>query len=285
MKFGISSYSLHQAFNSGKFTLDDVIDTIAKIGAEHVEIVPLGYNLVEQPELIDTILVAAQRNNLELSSYAIPANFSDLTDEAFQLELERVKKEVDVCAKLGIKRMRHDIAKSSDISIEHFLQELPLFIQACREISQYAEQYGITTSIENHGFYVQHSDRVQAIVKGVNRTNFKTTVDIGNFLCADETPEIAVAKNLPFASMVHVKDFYIRPSTLEHGAGWFKSTGGTLLRGAMFGYGDINVINVLQTIKNSGYDDYISLEFEGMEDCVLGTTYGFEYLKKAWNTL
>ena len=210
MKLGISTYSLHQAYSAGKLTIEGVIETIADIGAEHVEIVPLGYNLVEQPELIERIVSTAHRCGLELSSYAIPANFSDLSDEAFQLELDRVKKEIDVCAKLGIKRMRHDIARSNDISIQHFLQELPTFIDACTQLSQYAEQYGIVTSIENHGFYVQYSDRVQAIVHGVNRPNFKTTVDIGNFLCADETPEIAVTKNIPLASMVHVKDFYIR---------------------------------------------------------------------------
>jgi sugar phosphate isomerase/epimerase len=285
MKFGISTYSLFQAYSSGELTLEGVIGTIAELGADHAEIVPIGYNLVDEPHLIDVILHAAQVHGLELSSYAISANFSGLTDEAFEEELQRVKREVDVCSKLGIKRMRHDIAGSADVSIQHFLEELPRLIKACEEIADYAKPFNITTSIENHGFYVQHSDRIQAIVHGVNRDNFRTTVDIGNFLCVDEQPEVAVAKNIGLASMVHLKDFYIRPSTYSLDEGWFRSSGGILLRGAILGQGDINLPYVLKLIKESGYDGYISLEFEGLEECKLGTRLGFDYLKRVWQTI
>lgn len=285
MKFGISTYSLHKAYVSGELTLEGVIETIAELGAEHVEIVPIGYDLVNQPELIDVIKNTAIRVGLELSNYAIPANFSDLDDVAFTVELERVKREVEVCAKLGIKTMRHDIAKSLDTSIEHFLQELPKLIEACRQIAEHAQQFNIITSIENHGFYVQHSDRVQAIVKGVNLPNFKTTLDVGNFLCVDEQPEIAVAKNISLASMVHFKDFYIRPDHLLLGEGWFKSSGGKWLRGAILGQGDIHIPSVIKIIKESDYSGYISLEFEGMEECKQATKIGLEYLRRTWEAV
>jgi sugar phosphate isomerase/epimerase len=49
-----------------------------------------------------------------------------------------------------------------------------------------------------------------------------------------------------------------------------------LLRGAIIGQGDMDMWKILSIIKNSGYDKYVSLEFEGMEDCVAGTTYGLE---------
>ena len=49
---------------------------------------------------------------------------------------------------------------------------------------------------------VQRSDRVQRVVQAVDRPNFKTTVDIGNFLCVDEDPIVGVRKNLPLASLV-----------------------------------------------------------------------------------
>lgn len=285
MKFGISTYSLYNAYTAGELTLEGVIETIAELGAEHVEIVPLGYNLVDQPELIDVILQTAKRVGIELSSYAIPANFSGLDDEAFEQEVSRVKSEVEVCAKLGITKMRHDIAISDDISMSHFLEELPRLVEACRQIADHAATFNITTSIENHGFYVQHSDRVQAIVHEVNRSNFRTTVDVGNFLCADEDPVIAVAKNIKMASMVHVKDFYIRPSHLLLEEGWFRSSGGNWLRGAILGQGDIDIPSILKLVKESGYDDYISLEFEGIEECKQGTRLGLEYLKRVWKSI
>lgn len=231
MKLGISTYSLHSAFSTGELTLEGVIETIADLGAEHAEIVPLGINLVENPELIDQIVRTAAGRGLELSNYAIGANFAGLETAERQREVERVKREVDVCAALGIKKMRHDVASSEDLSITHFLEELPRLAEACREIADYAAGLGITTSVENHGYFIQHSDRVQALVHAVGRDNFRTTLDIGNFLCADENPLIAVTNNIKLASMVHFKDFYIRPQDRQPGEGWFQSSGGNWLRG------------------------------------------------------
>lgn len=285
MKLGISTYSLYSAYRSGELTLEGVIETIAELGAEHVEIVPIGYNLVEQPELIEVINSTAAKVGLELSSYAIGANFAGLDAEAREQEIARVKREVEACAALGIKRMRHDIAKSDDLSIGNFLAEMPGLVDACRQIADHAATYGITTSIENHGFFVQHSDRVQAIVGAVARDNFRTTLDIGNFLCADEEPVIAVANNIKLASMVHFKDFYIRPAGIKPGEGWFNSSGGKWLRGAIVGQGDINMPKVVEIVKNSGYEGYISVEFEGMEECKQATKQGLDYIKRVWAEL
>ncbi len=283
MKLGISTYSLHSAFTSGELTLKGVIETIAELGAEHAEIVPLGYDFVQKPEWIHTIVDTAKNAGIQLSNYAIGANFADLDDDAWDREVERVKREVEHCAALGIKRMRHDVGSSSDLSISHFLEQLPRLAEACRRVADYAAGFGITTSVENHGYFIQHSDRVQALVKSVDRDNFKTTLDIGNFLCADENPLVAVANNIKLASMVHVKDFYMREARRNPGEGWFPSSGGHWLRGAIAGHGDIDIPAVLGIIKNSGYDGYVSIEFEGMEECRKGTSLGFQYVKRVWD--
>ncbi|MBU5445175.1 sugar phosphate isomerase/epimerase [Paenibacillus sp. MSJ-34] len=285
MKLGISTYSLYQAMQAGEMTLPDVIGHIAEIGGEHAEIVPLGFDLKENPELIDTIRNQAEVCGIELSNYAIGANFAGLDAAAYEREVERVKREVDVAAALGVKRMRHDVASSDELSIGRFLQELPKLAEACREIADYAAGFGITTSVENHGYFVQHSDRVHALVNAVNRPNFRTTLDVGNFLCADENPAIAVANNIGLASMVHVKDFYYRPAHRSPGEGWFPTSGGNWLRGAIVGHGDIDIPQVLRTVKASGYDGYISIEFEGMEECRKGTKLGFDYVKRIWSEM
>ncbi|WP_424767538.1 sugar phosphate isomerase/epimerase family protein [Paenibacillus sp. sgz302251] len=283
MKLGISSYSLYKALHAGEMTIQEVIIYIGSIGGEHVEIVPLGFNLTDNPELIESIKKQAQESGVELSNYAVGGNFSDLNDEQFEHEIERLKGEVDIAAALGVKKMRHDVASSKDLSITHFLSELPRLAKACQIIADYAAQFDITTSVENHGYYIQHSDRVKALVSTVDRPNFRTTLDVGNFLCADENPVVAVANNISMASMVHVKDFYYRPATNYPGEGWFGSAGGNWLRGSIVGHGDIAMREVLRKVKESGYDDYISIEFEGMEECRKGTKLGFDYVKRVWN--
>ncbi|HTG68615.1 MAG TPA: sugar phosphate isomerase/epimerase family protein [Candidatus Udaeobacter sp.] len=285
MKLGISTYSLYNALNSGEMTIREAIAYIASIGAEHAEIVPMGFNLTENPELIEVIKKQAEESGIELSNYAVGANFSGLNEEQYEQELARLKHEVDIAAALGVKKMRHDVASSNDLSISNFLGELPRLAAACQAVADYAAPFGITTSVENHGYYIQHSDRVQALVKAVDRPNFRTTLDVGNFLCVDENPAAAVANNISFASMVHIKDFYYRPSTVKLGEGWFKSSSGNWLRGAIVGHGDIAMQQVLRLVKESGYNDFISIEFEGLEECRLGTRLGFEFVKRVWNEL
>lgn len=282
MKLGVSTYSLYQALKSGEMSIMDVIDWIADQGGEHVEIVPLGFDLPGNFALADAIREKAQSRGIAISNYAIGANFLTETEEQYLQEIERVKGEVDLAARLGVSKMRHDVARSEDLSIRNFNANLERLAEACRQIADYANQFGIVTSVENHGFFVQHSERVQALIHAVDRANFRTTLDVGNFVCVDEDSVAAVTNNLPYASIVHVKDFYIRPSNQNPGEGWFKSSYGTYLRGAIVGQGDLNLREILRVVKSSGYDGYISLEFEGMEECKKGTLIGLQNIQRIW---
>lgn len=284
MKLGISSYSLQGAINSKEMTILDVVQWVADQGGEHVEIVPIGFSLVDDLSLVDAIRQKADDTGIEISNYAIGANF--LTDD-FEKEIERVKQEVNIAHRLGVKRMRHDVAwkAPNDISIHDFEKDLPKIADACKIIADYGAQFDIVTSIENHGYYVQASDRVQRLIHMVDKENFKTTLDTGNFLCVDEDPLAAVKNNISYASMVHVKDFYRRTSSLGLGEGWFPTSSGNYLRGAITGHGDINLPEILKVIKQSGYDGYISVEFEGMEECKKATKISLENVKGIWEAV
>lgn len=282
MKIGVSSYSLFRAIQAGEMSILEVIAYIAEIGGEHIEIVPMGFNLTENPELIEAIRQKASEVGIEISNYAIGAGFGGKNEEDFEKEITRVMLEVDIANQLGVKLMRHDVAWSNDITIRNFHAELPRLAEACRRIADHAAQYGITTSVENHGYFIQASDRVQALIQATDRSNFKTTLDIGNFMCADEESTVATKKNMPYASMVHIKDFYLRPAACDPGEGWFKTAHGNYLRGAIIGHGDINMRDVLSVVKESGYDRYLSVEFEGMEECKQGTRLALENLKRLW---
>ncbi|WP_080873384.1 sugar phosphate isomerase/epimerase family protein [Oceanobacillus timonensis] len=288
MKLGISSYSLVKTLNDGEMTILDVIDWTAAQGGEHIELVPMGYTLTDNPDLIKKIKKKAKEVGIEISNYAIGADFLPATEEAFEQEVERVKKEIDIANALGVKRMRHDVSfnPTQETSIQQFEKDLPRLVEACQRIADYAKKYDIVTSIENHGFYVQASDRIQRLLSIVDRENFKTTLDVGNFLCVDEDPVAAVKKNIKDASMVHIKDFYYRPASSHHlGEGWFQTASGNFLRGAISGHGDINLYDIIHIIKQSGYDGYISIEFEGMEECKQATKISLNNVQNIWNKI
>ena len=83
-----------------------------------------------------------------------------------------------------------------------------------------------------------------------------------------------------------------RPETPEEWASALPSfgyvgtaAGHTILRGAIIGQGDMDLWKILSIIKKSGYVKEISLEFEGMEDCIAGTTYGLETARYFWEKI
>jgi sugar phosphate isomerase/epimerase len=282
MKIGVSTYCFWQLMQAGEIDVIQAIGHIAEMGGEHVEIVPMGFDLTANPELIEAIKSKAAEVGIDISNYAIGANFAGLDEQAYELEIERVKREVDIAAALGVKLMRHDVASSEDTSIRQFTKDLPRLAEACRIIADYAAPFGITTSVENHGYFIQASDRVQALIHEVNRTNFRTTLDIGNFVCVDEDPVAAVRNNIPYASIVHVKDFYQRQEACNPGEGWFRSAGGNYLRGAIVGHGDLDIRSALRIVRQSGYDGYLSIEFEGMEPCVNATKLAVNNTRRLW---
>ncbi|MEK3889342.1 sugar phosphate isomerase/epimerase family protein [Bacillus sp. FSL K6-3431] len=288
MKLGLSTYSLVRELRDEKMTVLDVIQWIADNGGEHMEIVPYGFTVVDNEELADQIKEKAAEVGIELSAYSLPANFVQETEEAFLEEVERLKKHVDIVNRMGIKIMRHDVTAFTlppeDRTIHYFDKHFSKLVRGSQLLADYAVQFGITTTIENHGFNVQTSDRVQRVIHAVDRENFKTTLDVGNFLCIDEEPLVGVKKNLKYAATVHFKDFYIRPYYENPGGGdWFRTVNDNYLRGAIVGHGDINIREIVKLVKNSGYDGYLTVEFEGMEECKLGSKIGMDNVRRFWH--
>lgn len=298
MKLGVSTYSLVNAIRSGEMSVFDAIDWIADHGGEHVEIVPFGFRLIDDEELTDKVREKAASVGLEISNYAILADLLKDDDEEREAEIRRVMREVDVAHRLGVKLMRHDVSafrRPLDQSTTvDFVRLLPRMAEACRRIADYAAQYGIVTTVENHGFFVNGSDRVISLIEAVDRPNYRMTLDTGNFWCVDEDPVIGVKKTIGYAVMVHLKDFYHRRARSFGREGelfrcdsgtWFKTYAGNLLRGAIVGDGDIDLLEVMASIKSSGYDGYISLEFEGLEDCRTGVRIGLENARRLWEAV
>lgn len=283
--FGFSSYSFHSKLSTGEMTLPQVIEWVAASEGEHLELAVLGDdadspipNISSDPTYVDQIRAAAETAGVPLTSLAIGADLSTGDPQ----QIERVTQYVDLAERLGITRMRHDVVphaghEGDDTPL--FEQVLPSIVAASKEIAQYAAAKGITTSLENHGFFVQSAERVRRIIHAVDEPNFLTTLDVGNFVCVDESPEVSVAQNIPYAMVVHFKDFYLRPADAAPGAGWFRSRGGKHLRGAVVGNGDIDLRAVARAIKESDFAGFAAIEFEGWEDCLLGCERGISYAK------
>ena len=207
-----------------------------------------------------------------------------------------MKLHIDAAEQLGLKWMRHDVASFrrpfSENTPENFEKELPLMVDGIRRLYEYADKKGIATTLENHGFFCNGADRVIRMITASDCPNLKMTMDVGNFLCVDDDPVAAVKKCLPYAAIVHFKDFYIRkkdrlPGQTEmfncNNGSWFETIGGKMLRGSILGQGDMDIPEIIRLIKTSGFDGYLSLEFEGMEECHTGTEISYHMTRALFN--
>lgn len=279
MELGFSTWCFHKQLGDASMSILDVIDWIAASEGTHMEIATVafaadnggaGAPIEANPELVASIKQHAADKGVTLSGMCIGAQFLDLDPQAYTAEMERVKRHVDVCDELGIAYLRHDVApwgKHAKDQAE-FEACLPILASASKEIAKYAAQFGITTSVENHGMFMNGSERIRRLIYLVDEPNFKSTLDIGNFMCVDEDSYAATVANLSLASVVQLKDFFVRD--FAPGDGWLATPGGHWLLGSIVGHGDLDIRRILGAIKASGFDGFLSIEFEGLEDSALG---------------
>lgn len=285
MKVSVSTYSFQRMLNNGEITQFEIIKKAKELGfdaVEFVDILPHDGSSVE--EYAKKLCEECKRVGIAISNYTIGADFIYGSDGIFEAEIERVKKQIDIAEILGAKSVRHDATRGFDQaerSYRGFNEALSTVAEGCRKITEYAKAKGIKTMVENHGFFAQDSDRVEKLVNTVANENFGWLCDMGNFLCADENPVTAIGRGAPYAFYVHAKDFHVKSGMMPNpGEGFFKSRGGNYLRGAIVGHGDVPVMQCLSALKGAGYDGYVAIEFEGMEDNITALQIGIANLKR-----
>ena len=284
MKLGASTYSLRTAIQAGDLDVWGVLDWLAENEADHVEIVPLAnLGFTVTPAVAEALATKARAVGLEVSCYTFGASFIDKTPAEYEAELQRVRGEIDNAARLGTRLVRHDVASrpADQATDERFEQDLPLLVEACRQLADYARQYGLTTMIENHGFYVQGARRVLRLQQEVARDNFRLLVDTGNFYPFEYDNTLnAIAQCAPQAGMVHIKDHLIRTSPPESLDNWREREHGIYTQATIAAEGNIGLAAALRSLQAAGYDGYLSLEYEGPDEARYANRKGLDNLRR-----
>lgn len=279
MKIAVSSYSFSQYFQKGLLDQMSCIAKAKEMGFDAIEFTDLTPpEGVTEEEYARQIKAECDRVGLPVSNYTIGADFLRTTVKE---EAERLKKKVDIAAILGTTSMRHDATWTTPTNSRGLKNIVDDLAAGIREVSDYAATKGIRTMVENHGTFLQDADRVETLINTVDNPNFGWLCDMGNFLCADEDPAKAYGKAAPYAFYAHAKDFIVKSGNEpDPGEGFFQSRSGNYLRGTIIGHGVVPVKQCLSILKKNGYDGYIGVEFEGIEDCIQGISIGLANLRR-----
>ena len=252
MKIGVSSYSFAKHMRQTGCSYTDICDLAKEIGFAGIEFVDLSGD--DHIAIAKGIREHCESIGLEIVAYTVGAN---ILAEDFEKEYERLCRCVDVAEALGAPVMRHDAcSKLPDIPRFTWEDAIEIMAPRIRRITEYAQSKGIKTCTENHGWLC----------------------DIGNFLCADADPLKAATIAAPYTVHAHAKDFLFKSADFDRPSGFFRTSCGNHLRGTVIGHGAVPVKACVKALKKGGYDGWLSVEFEGMEENIPALKAGFEFL-------
>lgn len=280
MKLSITTYSYGKVFDDAEFSAMDAIEKTKNMGFEGIEFTGTNWNEDVRNNLDEGKRVKERcaELGLDVVAYCVGVDFIRNPDAP-----EYIKKCIDFAAAMGAKNLRHDITagftgRQYSIGYDDAIEVVAPII---RELTKYAEDKGVGTMTENHGFYSQDARRVEKLINTVAHPNFGALVDLGNFVCADENPTESVAILAPYAKHVHAKDFFIKSGNeIDPGEGWFQTRACNYVRGTIIGHGVCNIAQSIRTLQKYGYDGYITVEFEGIEDRDKGIAIGRDNLRR-----
>ncbi len=284
MKLSVSSYSFQQLIRAGKMSQLDTIKAAHDLGLNAIEFIDLcpvfgtPATLEEQKEYAKLLRAEADKYGMDINAYTIGANLYRKGEDADK-EVQRLCGQLDVAAILGAKVMRHDVcsAYGKEGDSRSFIMMLPTIAENARRVSECGATLGIKTCSENHGTVAQDSYRVEMLFSAIACDNYGLLVDMGNFACVDEDSAAAVSRVAPYAFHVHAKDFIFHDFEEDYPTG-YHTRGCRRLVGCAVGEGNIPVKRCLAILKKAGYDGYVSIEYEGPNDCIEGIKKGIETL-------
>ena len=144
MKISVATYSLTRLIRTGDMTLLGVVDWLAEQGIQGIEINGLeGYTKGSVAPLARSLSARIAKRGLTPTSYTVGANLLLLDDAARAQEVERLKKVVDLAARLGCDRVRHDVARGFPEGYrgrKTWDEALKYIAPACREVAEHAKQ-------------------------------------------------------------------------------------------------------------------------------------------------
>jgi sugar phosphate isomerase/epimerase len=113
--------------------------------------------------------------------------------------------------------------------------------EAFKIAGYYAGRKGVTLLLENHWGFTGDAAGVLRILREVDSPWLKAVLDTGNFnFCADPYGEMAALA--PQTAMVHAK---------------------TYVGGGLYYTAELDYPRIVRLLRESGYQGYLSLEFEG----------------------
>ena len=246
-KISLAEWSLHKALFAKGATITNMdFPRIAReqFGIEAVEFV----NQFFKDKAHDSVYLKALKGRADDQGVTCvlimidgEGDLSAKDDAARTKAVENHKKWVDAAVALGCHSIRVNTGSNYGPTDVNTVAEV------CGRLADYGAANKINVICENHGGPSSNPDALVALIKAVNKPNFGTLPDFGNFpRLKNGGYEIdvynAIARMMPFAKGVSAKSHDFGPDGRE-----------TML----------DYARILKIVTDAGYSGYVGIEYEG----------------------
>lgn len=263
-----------------KFSLDNAIREIAKIGYKGVEIlcdIPHAYPpefSEEQTKKIKNLISDLDIGISNLNAFTLYA-IGDVYHPSWieadnKLREIRVKHTIDciyLAKKLGAKNLSTE--PGGPISIQktevgsHVL--LKIFAEGLKKVKNIAEENNVKILVEPEpSLLIENSEQFLRLMKTICSDYIKLNFDIGHFYCVKEDPSETILKLIDYIEHFHLSDIAYNRVHYH----------------LIPGIGSINFEQVFDTIKKIGYKGFVTVELYPYQDNpIYVAKQAYNYLK------
>jgi sugar phosphate isomerase/epimerase len=263
-----------------KFSLDNAIREIAKIGYKGVEIlcdIPHAYPpefSEEQTKKIKNLISDLDIGISNLNAFTLYA-IGDVYHPSWieadtKLREIRVKHTIDciyLAKKLGAKNLSTE--PGGPISIQktevgsHVL--LKIFAEGLKKVKTIAEENNVKILVEPEpSLLIENSEQFLRLMKTICSDYIKLNFDIGHFYCVKEDPSETILKLIDYIEHFHLSDIAYNRVHYH----------------LIPGIGSIDFKQVFDTIKKIGYKGFVTVELYPYQDNpIYVAKQAYNYLK------
>ena len=258
LKIGLAQWSLHRALRSKKL---DNLD-FAKTAKEKFDIGVVEYvnvffsDKVNNKEYLNEMVARSVDIGVKNSLIMIDGEGSlgDSNERKRNKAIDNHKKWIEAANYIGCNHIRVNAAgNGSEDEVSKYASD------SLQKLGDFSKDFNINIIVENHGGYSSDAQWLVDVIKNTERKNVGTLPDFGNFCvksrpnklsswgglsgCAVEYDKYkGVKEMLPYAKSVSAKSIN------------FDDQGSSI---------EIDFYKMMKIVKQSGYSEYVSIEYEG----------------------
>lgn len=270
---GVSTYSFWQ-FRGERLGIPECIDRAAAMGFDGVELLLVQMRDTSNPALQD-IKRRAHSLGLALMGFSTHQGFVTPDADRRRSEVEKTLGQIELAYRLGIPTMRINTGRwgtsgNFDELMANKGIEPPLpghtedeafdwVIGSIEQLLPKAAECGVVLGLENHWGLGRTAEGVLRIVEAIDSPWLQMTLDTGNFLEDSYAQMEAMASSDVPISLVQAKTYF-------GGGRWYEL--------------DLDYSRIAAILRDSGYQGWISLEFEGNDDAEQAVPRSLELLRE-----